>query len=150
MAALRSSSSTFFLQGEKGLIPQPLLTGQVLQPPNTRVAFAGPAVVGPCLSCSEAPDWMPQQSGWLRRALPADPVTKLSFTQLGGCCPSLLPGHATSSCSCCASGSFQQNCSPAWHSPVPRTSRGTSFPPILVEFHDGFLPPCSCSLSRSP
>lgn len=158
-AALRSPSSTSFLQGEQSLLPQPLLTGQVLQPPDTGVDFAGPAVVGQCLYCSEASRldataWC----GWLRRAVCADLVPKLPFTQLGGCCPSLLPGCPTSSCHqllfLLCPRSLPQNHSPVWHSPVPRTSKGTCSPPgsapILVEFHEGFPRHCSWSLFKSP
>lgn len=128
-----------FLQAE---LPQPLFKGQVLQPLNTGVAFAGPAVVGPCLTRSEVSSTdATAQCNWLRRAVSADLVAKLPSTQLGGYCPFLLPGHATSSCSCCAPGPFQQNCSPAWHSPVPRTLRGTSFPGTWLCTH-----PCGISL----
>lgn len=145
------------LQSVQALPLQPLLTGQSAPAPKHRGGL-----YWTCCGCAMSLLFRGPQTGchswvWLAeksRAVSVDLVTMLPLTQLGGCCLSLLPGHATGSYPCCGPGPFQQNHSPTWHSPAPRTSRGTSqapgSAPVLLEFHEGFPSPHSCSLSSSP
>lgn len=157
-AGLRCPRSTLLLQSEQGLHPQPLLTGLSAPAPKhwgglcwTCCGWPMSILFRGLQTGSHSTAWLAEKSCFCWSGDQAPIHTAGRLLPL----PVLLPGHDTSSCSCWALGPLQQNRSPARHSPVPRTSRGTSFPGTWLcthplEFHEGFQPPHSCSLSRSP
>lgn len=145
------------LQSVQALPLQPLLTGQSAPAPKHRGGL-----YWTCCGCPMSLLFRGPQTGchswvWLAeksRAVSVDLVTMLPLTQLGGCCPSCQDMPPALILAVAQAPFSRTTPQPGIPQPLelqgalPSQAPGSA--PVLVEFHEGFPSPHSCSLSRSP